>query len=191
MPLTQELGRFAAGLTFGGGATALRGRSGVARPVVAPQKIGAKLVEARTADLAHHQVDLAAEDVDRLLDPGQPAGDRAVKRRPPEEAELCAKAQRDQYVGAASDAAVEHHGHAVADRRLHRRQYIERSWRLIELAPAMVRDDDPVNADLGRAHRIGRVEDALDDQGARKEAAIAFEVAPGLRRGGGLGRGRI
>ena len=45
-------------------------------PVVAPQEIGPELVEARAADLAHDQVDLAAEDVDCLLDPGQ------ARRRP-------------------------------------------------------------------------------------------------------------
>src|SRR2546421_195896 len=77
--------------------------SRVAGPVVAPEEIGAELVEARAADLAHHQVDLAAEDVDRLLDPGQTAGDRAIERRPPEEAELRAEAHRDQDVGAAPD----------------------------------------------------------------------------------------
>ena len=42
------------------------GRSAVLRPVVAPQEIGAELVEARAADLGHDQVDLAAEDVERL-----------------------------------------------------------------------------------------------------------------------------
>jgi hypothetical protein len=50
----------------------------------------------------------------------------------------------------------------------------------------MVRDDDPVDADLGGANRVRRVQDALDDERAGKEAAIAFEVAPGLRRGRGL-----
>src|SRR6266516_2482847 len=115
----------------------LRG-SDVAGPVVAPQEVGAELTEARTADLAHHQVDLAAEDVDRLLDPGQPAGDRAVQGRPAEEAELRAEAERDQDVGAAPHTAVEHHRYAVANRRLDRRQRVERARRLVELASAMV-----------------------------------------------------
>src|SRR5580704_4508519 len=159
----------------------------VARPIVGPQEIGAELVEARAADLAHHEVDLAAEDVDCLLDPGQPARHRAVKRRAAKEAEFRAEAARDQYVGTAPDAAVEHHRHAVADRGLDRRQHLERGRRLVELPPPMVRHDDPVAADLGGAHRVGRVQDALDDQGAREEAAVAFEVAPGLRRGRGLG----
>src|SRR5271169_1780670 len=63
---------------------------------VLPQEIGAELVEAWAADLAHHQIDLAAEDVDRRLDAVEPAGDRAVKRRTAERDELRAEAQRDQ-----------------------------------------------------------------------------------------------
>ena len=42
----------------------------VPRPVVGPQEIGAELAEARAADLAHDQVDFAAEDVDHLVDAG-------------------------------------------------------------------------------------------------------------------------
>ena len=50
----------------------------------------------------------------------------------------------------------------------------------------MVRDNDAIDADLRGANRVGRVEDALDDEGARKQTPIAFEVAPGLRCGRGL-----
>src|SRR6266851_4315921 len=81
--------------------------SDVARPVVAPQEVGAELIEARTADLAHDQVDLFDEDVDRPFDTGQPAGGGTVERRPAHEAEIGAKTQRDQDIGAAANAAVE------------------------------------------------------------------------------------
>src|SRR5436190_16103002 len=137
--------------------------SAVARPVVGPQEIGAELVEARAADLAHDEVDLAAEDVDRLLDPGEPARHRAIERRPAEEAELRPEAHRDHDVGAAPYAAVEHHRHAVADGALHRRQHVERGRRLVELAGAVVRYDDSVTADIGGAHRVARIHDPLDD----------------------------
>src|SRR5712692_6172591 len=91
-------------------------KSAVLLPVVLPQKVGAKLIEARAADLAHDEVDLAAEDVERLLNPGEPAGDRAVERRPAEKAELRADEERDQDIGAAPHTAVEHYRHAVGDR---------------------------------------------------------------------------
>src|SRR5438552_9298105 len=79
----------------------------VALPIVLPQEVGAELTEARAADLAHHQVDLVDENVDRLLDAGQPAGGGPVERRPPHEAEIGAEAERDQDVGAAPHTAVE------------------------------------------------------------------------------------
>ena len=135
--------------------------SAVARPIFAPQEIGAELVEARAADLAHDQVDLVDEDVDRLLDPGQPAGRRAIEGRAAHEAEIGAEAQRDQDVGAAANAAVEQQGQLVADRRLDRRQHVERARRLVELAPAMVGHQDAVAADIDRAQRVGRAHDAL------------------------------
>src|ERR1700739_48267 len=82
--------------------------SAIARPIRFPQKIGAELVEARAADLTHDEVDLAAEDRNRLFDPGDPAGGSTVEGRAAHEAELRAEAQRDQNVGAAAQAAVEH-----------------------------------------------------------------------------------
>src|SRR5579884_4484961 len=134
--------------------------SAVALPVFLPQEIGTELVEAGAADLAHDQVDLAAEDVDRLLDAVETARDRAVQRRPAEEAEFRAEAHRDQDVGAAPHAAVEHDSQPVADRRDYRRQHVERGRGLVELARAVVRHDDAVAADLGTADRIGRAHDA-------------------------------
>jgi hypothetical protein len=159
----------------------------VPRPILRPQEVRAELVEAGATDLAHHEVDLGLEDVDRLLDPGQSAGNRAVKRRAAEGDKLRAEAHRDQDIGAAPHATVEHDRHPVADRRLDRRQRVERGGRPIELAAAVVRHEDAVGADLGGADRVGRVQDALDDQRPREQPAIAFEVAPGLRRRRGLG----
>jgi len=43
---------------------------GVLAPVPGPQKIRTELIEAGAADLAHDQVDLGAEDIDRLFDAG-------------------------------------------------------------------------------------------------------------------------
>jgi hypothetical protein len=61
-------------------------------PVIAPQEIGAELIEARAADLAHHEVDFAAENIECLLDAGKSAGDGAVERRLAEKHELSAEA---------------------------------------------------------------------------------------------------
>src|SRR5271165_4339627 len=112
--------------------------SDVPLPVVTPQEIGAELIEAGAADLAHDKVDLVVENRDRLLDTGQTAGGRAIEGRAPHEAEIGAEAQRDQDVGAAANPAVEQQGQPVANRLLDRRQHVERARRLIELAPTVV-----------------------------------------------------
>src|SRR5215472_16572512 len=90
---------------------AIKPWSAVLRPVVAPQKVGAELVEARAADLAHDEVDLAAENIDHLVYAGQSTCHRTIERRPAEEHELGPKTEGDQDVGAAPHAAVEHHSH--------------------------------------------------------------------------------
>src|SRR3954451_3855106 len=136
----------------------------VALPVVGPQEIGAELVEARAPDLAHHEVDLASEDVDGFLDPGDATGSRAVKGRPAHEAEIGAEAERDQDVGAAAHAAVQKDRHFVAYRRLDLRQHVERARRLIELAPAVVGDEDAVATYVYGAQRVLRVHDAFDNE---------------------------
>src|SRR5260370_40404765 len=92
-------------------------RSAVLRPVLGPQEIGAELTEARTADLAHYQVDLAREYVDRLLDAGQSAGGGTIERRSPHKAEIGAEAERDQDVGATPHPPVEQQGQLVPHRR--------------------------------------------------------------------------
>src|SRR6516225_3501436 len=155
--------------------------SHIARPVVAPQKIGAELIEARAADLPHHEIDLADEDLDRLFDPGQSAGSGAIEGRASHKAEIGAEAERDQDIGAAPHATVEEQGEPVADRGPDRRQHIERTRRLVELAPAVVGDEDAVATDLQRPQCISRAHDALYDEGAREQLAVGLQVTPGLR----------
>jgi len=52
----------------------------------------------------------------------------------------------------------------------------------IELAAAMIGDDDAVGAELGRRDRIVPVKDALDDQWSVPGAPNVFQVLPGNRR---------
>src|SRR5215468_9705940 len=97
----------------------------VARPVVAPYEIGAELIEARAADLAHDQIDLVDKDVDRLFDARPAAGGGAIESRAPHKAEIGTQAQRDQYIGAAANSTIEKQGQFVADSGLNRRKNVE------------------------------------------------------------------
>src|ERR1700730_18157862 len=89
--------------------------SHVARPVVAPQEIGAELIEAGAADLAHDEVDLTDKDVDRLFDAGEPSGGATIAGRPPQKAKIGPETQRNQDIRTATHPAVEQQGQPVAD----------------------------------------------------------------------------
>ena len=67
-------------------------------------------------------------------------------------------------VEAGANAAVGKHGHAVADRVGDRRQRASGRRHAVELAAAVVGDDDAVGAESAAATRILGVENALDDQ---------------------------
>ena len=63
-----------------------------------------------------------------------------------------------------------------------RRQRRDRRRRAVELAPAMVRHDDGVGAELDRGLGVFDVENALDDELARPDFLDPFDVFPVQRR---------
>jgi len=81
------------------------------------------------------------------------AGDGGrIEKRSPDEYELRAECERFQYIGAAAYAAVHHDRHAA---RLldDAGQYAQWSGRAIQLAPAVIGDDDAVDGRSSRAMR--------------------------------------
>src|SRR5215207_3895681 len=127
--------------------------------------------------------DEAARDSGRVLDPGKDhVGDELLAEQVecPDHAILAtcgervehwssghhgssAERERLEYVGAASDAAVEQDLSALPDRRCDRRQRIQRRYRAVELPPAVVGDDDRLGAVLDGEQRVLRRENAFDD----------------------------
>ena len=86
---------------------------------------------------------------------------------------------------AAADAAVEEDRELVADRLGDRRQGVERGDRAVDLAAAVVGDDDPVDAALRRLAGVVDVLDPLDEDRQRGPLAQPGEVVP-VQRGVGL-----
>jgi hypothetical protein len=80
------------------------------------EKFDSKARDRTAADLCHDDIDLVAQDGNRPTCAGKSAGGPTIERRPPDEAELCAEAQRGHDIGAAPDAAVQHQSRFVADR---------------------------------------------------------------------------
>ena len=69
-----------------------------------------------------------------------------------------------------------------ADRIDDRRQRRDRRRRAVELAAAVIGDDERRGAGLGGDARILDVEDALEDELARPQALDPFDVLPVQRR---------
>ena len=100
--------------------------------------------------------ELLAQQLEHLARPLLPAGRETPERHPAGEHGPRAEGERRGDVGAAPDAAVEQHLEPVADRVDDGRQRLERRHRAVELAAAVVRDDDARGAVLGRAGRHPR-----------------------------------
>src|SRR5438067_8495185 len=84
--------------------------------VLPHQEVRTEFGDPGGAHLRHAEVDLAAEDAERLGGAGHAAGRHAIKSRAALEDELRPHADRDQRIEPAPDATVEHQGHLVADR---------------------------------------------------------------------------
>ena len=67
------------------------------------------------AELTEHQIDLALQDGDGLLNPLKPAGGRAIQRSPAGQYEIRAQAKRRDDVGTTSDTAVQQQRHIRPD----------------------------------------------------------------------------
>jgi hypothetical protein len=87
-------------------------------------------------------------------------------------------ASRAHHVHAGADAAVEHDLDLRADGVDDFRQHLDRGRRAVELAAAMVGDHDRLRAGLGGELGVLDVEDALEDQLARPDAADPVDVFP-------------
>ena len=83
-----------------------------------------------------------------------------------------------QDVDAAADAAVEQHLAAVADRVDDLGQRVEARGDAVELAPAVVRDDDAGGAVVAREDGVLGGEDPLDHEREARARGQPLEVAP-------------
>ena len=107
----------------------------------------------------------------------------APERRPADEHRVGAERQGDRDVGAAADAAVDQHRGAAGDRVDDLRQGVGGGRRAVELAAAVVGDDDAGGAVLDRERRVLGGQDALDQDRQRALGGERREVAPSRASG--------
>src|SRR3954471_148113 len=129
--------------------------------------------EQRQAD-----ADLVFEDLEQPHDP-RPAGRRQpVHVKPADDDAIGAENDRLDDIGAARDRAVDPDLAAPADRLDDLRHDRDRPDPLVELAPAMVRDIDDIDAVIDRDPGILAGRDALDDDRDLRQSLDALDVAP-------------
>jgi hypothetical protein len=104
----------------------------------------------------------------------QSPDDRAADQHCPR-----AERERDRNVGTAPDTAVHQDLDAVADRVRHLGKGIERGDRAVELAAAVVRDDDGFATVLRGEDGVLCGENALGDDRHAGVLVQPFEIAPG------------
>ena len=124
--------------------------------------VACDLRDRRTAREAERQVELGLEVADHLPDAAF-AGDAEAVRIGPADQD-CPRAEREclERVRASADAAVQEDRNAAVDRLDDTGQRFDRRDRAVDLAAAVVLDQDPVHPRVDRAAGVVRVQDALE-----------------------------
>jgi len=127
---------------------------------------------------SHRQVEVGHEVAQDLAHARLPGDGEPVHVGPAEQDRVRSERQRLEDVGAAPDAAVEENGDPAVDRLRHAGQRVERADRSVDLAPAVVRDDDPVHARVDRSPRVVGMHDALEHDRQLRPLAQERQVVP-------------
>src|SRR6516225_8866714 len=138
--------------------------------------------KARDPEQRETDRDLVLEDFEQAHNAGAAGRGEAINIEPADRNRVGPQYHRLDDIGAAADPAVDDDSRAIADRLDDLRQDIERAENVIELAAAMVRHIDAVDAELDRAPRILGRGDALQDQRDVEFRLVALDIAPAVLR---------
>ena len=138
-----------------------------------------ELVDGGDAEERHAAAGFVAEDAEGVIDAGFTGSGEAVEVGAADHAGVCAEGKRFDDVCAAADAAVEDDFGPAADGVDDGGQGVDRGGCLVELAAAVVGDDDGADAHVDGADGVVGVEDPFDGEGAVPGFDHPFEVGPG------------
>ena len=125
------------------------------------------------------ELELVAEQAEDPTGALRSGGGEAPEGGPPDQHGVGAERERDRDVDAAADAAVDEDRGPAVDRLDDLRQRVGGGEGAVELAAAVVGDDDPGGAVLDRQLGVLGGQQALDED---RQAAFGGEVARGRPR---------
>src|SRR5215210_90766 len=146
------------------------------------ERFGRDLVHGPAARQAHREVEVRDEVLHDLAHPLGSGDPEPIDVRPAEQDRGGAQRQRLERVRAAADAAVEQHRHATVHRLEDARECVEGGDGAIDLATAVVGDDDPVHPSVHRATGVVGVKQPLEQDREPRALAQEGQVLPGQRR---------
>ena len=145
----------------------------LSREVRGPMSAGVGVAEERQREL-----EFLAQDGDRALDAGRAAGRQRPVDRPADEDALGTERTGDGDVEAAAHAAVDPDLGPAADGRDDLGQHVDRGRHPVELARAVVADDDRVDAVLDGQPGVLGGQDPLHHERQRRPGPDRREVGP-------------
>src|SRR6266851_5478089 len=144
--------------------TARRKPAATASRSSAPQDRRTRVLDVAQSAQRHRHVELAADDLQHARHAFLSHRAQAIEKGATDQGAARAERERLEHVLARADAAVEQHLDAAAHRADYFRQRADRRCSAVELAAAMVGDDDRVGAARSGDLRVLGVEDAFQDQ---------------------------
>src|SRR5204862_3933469 len=131
------------------------------------------------ADEGHGGAELADEDVNGVTHARFAGGGQTIEMGAADEDCSCAEGERGGDVGAAADSGIDQNLDLVAHRVDDGGKHIHGRGHVIELAPAVIGNDDRVDANVGCVSSVVGGQDALERQRPVPCLPDPIEVVPG------------
>src|SRR6516164_3724098 len=130
------------------------------------------------ATIPHREFQFALKDFENTIDTGLAERSESPQHRTPDPYCLGAQSETLEHISAAAEAAVDEHWDAAADFGHHFRQGLDGSARGLGGTPAVIRDQDAVQAVLEAKPCVLAGVDSLDDEFSLPEFSDAINISP-------------
>src|SRR5258706_2061481 len=148
-----------------------------------PEDVWADFINAVKPELRHDAVHLSLENLERTVGTRFASGSRAVQCGPSGHDHICPDRDGLHDIRTASRTTVDNDLETVAYGSANLRHQLEGSRRAIQVAAAVVRQDDSVQTVIGGDHCVFQTLQPFNQHVARPDVADTLDVVPALRVG--------